>query len=74
MPGVRFVVGGRKELGMLRMGLASMAAVNEGWTEDGRLGRTTVRMWFLMPPTEGAAVGVCSGISMSARVSWVPIW
>lgn len=73
-PGVLFVAGGRKELGMERSLPARIAASKEGWTHLGREGRTTFSRWFLTPPFLTEAEGRPSGISIRARVSCEPIW
>ena len=43
MPGVRLVLGGRKELGIDFSAPLSSAASNDGRTDFGRLGRTVLR-------------------------------
>lgn len=70
IPGVLFVVAGKKEFGMLGKRSASSAFRKDGCMHRGRSGRTTFMRWAFTPPS--AAEGIL-GMSTRARVSWVPI-
>jgi len=69
IPGVLFVVAGRKELGIEGRRSASIAFLKEGWTSLGRSGRTISCRYPLRAPDGGSL-----GMATNARVSCVPIW